>query len=63
MYVAARSLVAPPSLKEWVIGELYLMADRFQIRNAAIVARILERGEERDPWTVYAMLGSYAFAA
>ena len=37
------------------------MADYHAIANAARVASILEGGEKRDPWLVYAMLGSYAF--
>jgi hypothetical protein len=37
------------------------MADHHGIENAAHVAHILQSGESRDPWHIYAMLGSYAF--
>ena len=39
------------------------MASEIGIRNAAVVANILERGDGTNPWIVYALLGSYAFAA
>jgi hypothetical protein len=61
LYISTLSLVAPPDLKPWVIRRLRFMADHHGIENAARVADILESGENRDPWHVYAMLGSYAF--
>jgi hypothetical protein len=39
------------------------MASAMGIRNAEVVARLLEAGERLNPWKVYALLGSYAFAA
>ena len=61
LYVAAQSTAAPRSLKLWVIDQLLYMAEFHAIENAAIVARILESGEKKNLWILYAMLGSYAF--
>jgi hypothetical protein len=61
LYVAAQSPGAPPALQPWAIQQLRFMADYHAIENAARVAKVLESGENRDPWLVYAMLGSYAF--
>lgn len=61
LYIAAQSLVAPLQLKPWIIRQLRFMADHHGIENAAHVADILKSGENKDPWLVYAMLGSYAF--
>ena len=61
LYVAAQSIAAPQSLKLWAIGQLHFMAEIHAIENAAAVARILESGEKKNLWLVYAMLGSYAF--
>lgn len=61
LYVAAQSSGAPPSLRPWAIEQLRFMADYHAIENAVRVADILEFGDNRDPWLVYALLGSYAF--
>ena len=61
LYVAARSK-AVPDMKPWVIKNLHYMSSHFHVRNAEFVTRILERETDVNPWEVYAMLGSYAFA-
>ncbi|KAL8658143.1 MAG: hypothetical protein Q9226_001226 [Calogaya cf. arnoldii] len=61
LFVAAQSPVVPPSLSEWVVGQLRFMADYHAIKNAMTVANLLESGQKTDAWHVYAMLGSYAF--
>ena len=61
LYVAARSK-AILDMKPWVIKILRYMSSHFHVRNAELVAQILERGTDVNPWEVYAMLGSYAFA-
>lgn len=61
LYVAARSK-AVPDMKPWVIKNLHYMSTHFHVRNAELVARILEQETDVDPWEIYAMLGSYAFA-
>jgi hypothetical protein len=64
LYVAAHSKCMPIDLKTWVIKELHHIGSHFSIRNAELVARMLEDGTgEVNPWAVYAMLGGYAFAA
>ncbi|KAE9368363.1 putative C6 transcription factor [Stipitochalara longipes BDJ] len=64
LYVVARSRYCPINMKVWVIKELHYMGSHFSIRNAELVARMLEKGTEcENPWAVYAMLGGYAFAA
>ena len=61
--VAGQSVASPKGLKSWIINELRYMANHFDIRNAEVVARILEGGAMTNPWDVYALLGSYAFVA
>jgi len=39
------------------------MGNHFGIRNAELVGQILERGENLNPWAIYALIGSYAFVA
>lgn len=60
LYVAARSKAAL-DMKPWIIENLYYMSSHFHVRNAELVARLLERETDVNPWEVYAMLGSYAF--
>jgi hypothetical protein len=60
LYVVGRS-DAGPHIKAWVISQLHYISSHFYIRNAEIVAQMLEDGAKVDPWEVYAMLGCYAF--
>ena len=62
LYTAGRSR-AVPDVRPWVIKQLHYIGSHFYIRNAEVVARILEREIDVCPWEVYAMLGSYAFNA
>jgi hypothetical protein len=61
LYVAAQSSASPAGLRPWAIKQLHFMAEYHAIKNAARVAEILGSGECRDPWSVYTLLGSYAF--
>ena len=61
LYVAATSR-ALPELRPWVIRQLRYMGNHFYLRNAEVVAGILERGVDVNPWKIYIMLGGYAFA-
>jgi hypothetical protein len=61
LYVAAQSVSAPEAMKNYAIQQLRHIADYHAIKNASTVAKILESGERRNPWEVYALLGSYAF--
>jgi len=63
LYVSGRSRGSPNALKPWVTKQLHYISSHFAIRNAELVGRILEQGTDVNPWAVYAMLGSYAFAA
>ena len=63
LYVAGLYASASSGIKAWTIKQLRFMANQFGIRNANVVTEILERDEGTSPWDVYAMLGSYAFAA
>jgi len=62
LYVVGQSIRSATPLKSWVIDQLHHMGSHFGIKNAEMVAKILEQGADVDPWAVYAMLGSYAFA-
>ena len=61
LYVAAQSPTASKAIKQYAIEQLHFMADHHGIENALAVAKILGSGESRNPWNVYALLGSYAF--
>lgn len=62
LYVAGRSK-AVPDVEPWVVNQLRHIGSHFSVRNAEDVAQILERKADINPWEVYAMLGSYAFAS
>ena len=63
LYVAGLYSSSATQIRPWVIKQLRFMSDVIGIQNAGIVVKILERGNKTCPWDVYAMLGSYAFAA
>ena len=63
LYVAGRSTAVHPNVKSWVLKQLRYISSHFYVRNAEAVAQILERETDVNPWEVYAMLGSYAFAS
>ena len=63
LYVAAFYASSMTKIKPWVIEQLRFISNEIGISNASEVAAILERAEETSPWSVYAILGSYAFAA
>jgi hypothetical protein len=62
LYAAGRSK-AVPGVRPWVIKQLHYIGSHFYIRNAEVVAQILERETDVCPWEIYTMLGSYAFNA
>ena len=63
LYVAGLYASSATEIKPWIVKQLRFMFHEIGIQNASVVAEILERGDETCPWDVYAMLGSYAFAA
>jgi hypothetical protein len=50
-------------MRQWVVKQLRHIASHFNIPNADVVCQILEEGKDLNPWSVYAVLGSYAFCS
>jgi hypothetical protein len=63
LYITGQSKFGPSAVRPWAIKQLHHISGHFCIRNAKIVARILDFKRDANPWDVYAILGSYAFAA
>ena len=66
LYAAAWSRACPPKAKSWIITQLEIMAEHFGMKEAASVATILKKQDDKNrmgPWDVYRLIGSYAFAA
>ena len=63
LFVVGQSSEIPFAIKQWTFAQLRFMSQDLGIRNAQLVLDILEKGKRRDPWSVYAMLGGYAFGA
>ena len=62
-YVAGFYASSGSQIREWVIQQLRHISTDSGMRNAAAVAEMLNIQNSISPWSVYAMLGSYAFAA
>ena len=63
LYVAGRSAPLDSPVRIWVLEQLRFISAAVGLRRAGLVAKLLEEGGAVDPWTVYAMLGGYAFVA
>jgi hypothetical protein len=63
LYVAGRCLHSSDETRHRIINQLHYIGEQFDIPNAELVARILKNDQDVNPWSVHAMLGSYAFAA
>ena len=63
LYVAGLYASSATQVKPWISQQLRFMYHDMGIRNAGVVVDILEKDERTCVWDVYAMLGSYAFAA
>jgi len=63
LYVASLYGNDTTKIKPWINNQLRFMSDNIGIRNANFVAETLESTRGTNPWSMYAMLGSYAFAA
>lgn len=63
LYIVGQSRGISTKMKARVIAQIHHMETHFELRNASLVARILKSGVVKNPWKVYAMLGSYAFVA
>jgi hypothetical protein len=62
-YVAGMFATPESKVQSWLVNQLRMISSNFGIKNASLVAEILERADGTSPWSIYAMLGSYAFAA
>ncbi|KAL8934471.1 MAG: hypothetical protein Q9216_005897 [Gyalolechia sp. 2 TL-2023] len=62
LYVAAVYADQSSGLRPWVMKQLSFLSEAVEIRQARRVVDILSNGDDPDPWTIYSMLGSYAFA-
>ncbi|MCJ1330596.1 hypothetical protein MMC10_007281 [Thelotrema lepadinum] len=62
LYIAGR-MSKDPGVRPWVIGILKYMARVGGMESANRIADVLQTSNELPYWSVYAMLGSYAFAA
>lgn len=62
LYLAAK-LSNRYKMRTWIIGMLQYMADSGGIKAADTIAGILQSHADISYWQIYAMLGSYAFAA
>ncbi|KAK7926551.1 hypothetical protein PG985_003549 [Apiospora marii] len=62
LYLAGQ-MTARPELREWIITTMEYMAESSGLYMARLVANTLRDAPETNYWHVYAMLGSYAFAA
>jgi hypothetical protein len=62
-YIAARYASLEAMVRPWVVHQLDHMADTFGMRNAKLLSEMLCGAQTYGPWSVYTMLGSYAFAA
>ena len=62
LYVAGLYANPATGIRHWIIERLRFMVKELGIRNAGVVADVLEEGNGTDVWAVYAMLGCYAFS-
>lgn len=62
LYIAGQ-ISTDQDLREWIIQTMEYMAETGRMKAAKDVADILRFTPDVDYWAVYAMLGSYAFAA
>jgi hypothetical protein len=63
LYIVARSNWTKQRQKCWAIDQLKRIGEIHNISQAFNLVQLVQDQPEIDPWHVYAMLGSYAFAA
>lgn len=63
LYVAGSSEACLDSVRKWILTTLEFIETVVGIKEATLVAGYLKRGEKINPWSLYAMIGSYSFAA
>ncbi|TVY35608.1 hypothetical protein LSUB1_G005102 [Lachnellula subtilissima] len=62
LFTAANSRACPEDAKTWIIGQLRILGKLLNSEQTLEIADGLERGEERDIWSVYALLGSICYS-
>ncbi|KAG8528500.1 uncharacterized protein KY384_007418 [Bacidia gigantensis] len=63
LYVAGTFASSTSGVKPLVLKQLSSLSDVMGLQHAAMIADVLRKGRKIDTWSVYALLGSYAFAA
>ncbi|KAJ5247583.1 hypothetical protein N7468_002566 [Penicillium chermesinum] len=63
LFVAGRSTPISADQKAAIVQSLRFIHMHFGIENASFAANTIENQPDKDPWQVFAMLGSYGFAA
>lgn len=63
LFLAARACPKSSDMKRWILKQLHFFSSDLGIQQAEQVVNILESGEDRETWSVYASLGSYALVA
>jgi hypothetical protein len=63
LYIAGSSEICPHSMREWILNTLDFVENNVGIKEAAVAAGYLKRREKINPWSLYAMIGSYSFSA
>lgn len=61
LYIAG-SLSQNPELRGWVVRTMEYIADAGGLEEAKAAALVIEKGSDAPFWSIYNMLGSYAFA-
>jgi hypothetical protein len=63
LYVVGSSEVCSDSMQEWILTTLAFLKNIVGIKEAAVAAGYLKGREKINPWSLYAMIGSYSFSA
>jgi hypothetical protein len=63
LYVAGSSEVCSDLMQEWILTRLAFLKNIVGIKEAAVAAGYLKGREKINPWSLYAMIGSYSFSA
>ncbi|TVY28724.1 hypothetical protein LHYA1_G002422 [Lachnellula hyalina] len=62
LFTVANSRACPEDVKTWIIGQLRILGKLLNSEQTLEIADGLARGEERDIWSVYALLGSICYS-
>ena len=58
VYTAALHVSAKSKIKPWIIEQLWFMSNELRVRNASVVAGLIESDDPIDPWSTYSPLWS-----